>query len=351
MPGLAEMHGHLWSAGDDPRKAEHRLLQWMASGITTVRAMDHLEPTEGPHNNAKLRLALRQRIAAGGLLTPWLYVGVRYRGSDNPADIVARMAEFKAAGYDFLKIRSESLASVTAMTTAARQVGLPVAAHFPQEATFEQALAMGVRSWEHFHTRLAASLLGPLGAIADRLEDSIRAAASDEAQLRSLVAGLLDTARARPRIEAMRRANVWVSPTYMIQSRVVKKRRLHVRLEQLLKMLSDAGLLLLGSDRGTEAIHDELQQLVDGGLTPYEALVAGTRNVAAYFGTLAETGTVAVGKRADLVLLTGDPLADIRNAMKPTGVMVGGRWLTQDEIQRRIAVLEAAADPGIIPSR
>ena len=75
------------------------------------------------------------------------------------------------------------------------------------------------------------------------------------------------------------------------------------------------------------------------GLTPYQALAAGTRNVAAFFGTLAETGTVAVGKRADLVLLAGNPLADIRQTARIAGVMLGGRWLARAELVRRVAAL------------
>jgi hypothetical protein len=48
-------------------------------------------------------------------------------------------------------------------------------------------------------------------------------------------------------------------------------------------------------------------------------------------------GTVAVGKRADLVLLTGNPLTDIQHTMHPSGVMLGGRWLSQTAIDRRLA--------------
>ena len=92
-------------------------------------------------------------------------------------------------------------------------------------------------------------------------------------------------------------------------------------------------------------MHDELQAFVQAGLTPYQALLTGTRNVAEFFGTLAETGTIAVGKRADLVLLTENPLADIRHTMQPAGVMLGGRWLGREELDRRVAMLQAIKDP------
>ena len=82
--------------------------------------------------------------------------------------------------------------------------------------------------------------------------------------------------------------------------------------------------------------HRELESLVAAGLTPYQALETGTRNVARYFGTERETGTIERGKRADMVLLEADPLVDIRNTTKRAGVMVRGRWLPREEIERRL---------------
>jgi imidazolonepropionase-like amidohydrolase len=114
------------------------------------------------------------------------------------------------------------------------------------------------------------------------------------------------------------------------------------------KTLQDAGVkLLLGTDAANViipgfSIHRELNELVKSGLTPYEALVTGTRNVGEYLGTIDSTGTVAVGKRADLVLLTGNPLKDIRQTTRRAGVMIGGRWLPQEELARRLAALEGA---------
>ena len=79
---------------------------------------------------------------------------------------------------------------------------------------------------------------------------------------------------------------------------------------RIVKALHDAGVaLLLGSDSGNPfllpgyPIHDELQLLVEAGLTPYQAIRAGTRNAAIFLGDLAQLGTIEVGKRADLILV------------------------------------------------
>jgi imidazolonepropionase-like amidohydrolase len=73
------------------------------------------------------------------------------------------------------------------------------------------------------------------------------------------------------------------------------------------------------------SLHWELELLVGAGLTPYDALVAATRDPAEFLGR-EDAGTIAVGKRADLVVLDGNPLDDIRNTRHIRGVVAGGRW-------------------------
>ena len=79
------------------------------------------------------------------------------------------------------------------------------------------------------------------------------------------------------------------------------------------------------------------------GYTPYQALESGTLKVAEYFGTTADTGTVAQGKRADLILLTANPLTNIANTENRAGVMVNGRWIPESEIKKRLDDIAARA--------
>jgi imidazolonepropionase-like amidohydrolase len=89
------------------------------------------------------------------------------------------------------------------------------------------------------------------------------------------------------------------------------------------------------------SIHRELEELVDIGLTPYEALRASTTHPIIFLGELEEAGTVSVGKRADLLLLEENPLEEITNSQKIAGVMIQDRWLSKKEIQEGLEVVLA----------
>ena len=96
------------------------------------------------------------------------------------------------------------------------------------------------------------------------------------------------------------------------------------------------------------ATHEELEWLVEAGLSPYEALEAGTRNAALVLGKLDEFGTVEEGKRADLILLDENPLSDVRNLEKRQGVMLRGRWLAEKQLRGMLDSLVLSYQPGVI---
>ena len=81
------------------------------------------------------------------------------------------------------------------------------------------------------------------------------------------------------------------------------------------------------------ALHLELALLVEAGLSPAEALRAATLVPARYLGIADESGTIAVGKRADLVLLDADPLRDITNTRRIHAVLLNGRVVSTPPVR------------------
>lgn len=88
------------------------------------------------------------------------------------------------------------------------------------------------------------------------------------------------------------------------------------------------------------ALHDELRLLVAAGLSPMQAIVAGTRSAAELLGIDSSLGTIESGKLADIVIIRGDPLADIRATRNVVQVIRGGRVIDRSHLLNGAAVGE-----------
>jgi imidazolonepropionase-like amidohydrolase len=115
---------------------------------------------------------------------------------------------------------------------------------------------------------------------------------------------------------------------------------------RLLKMLHDAGVdIAMGSDAIQTfsvpgfSIFNEMGAMVRSGLTPFQVYVTGSRNVARFFNREKDSGTVAVGKIADLVLVDANPLTDVTNFSRQTGTMVRGRWYPRADLLAKIKAM------------
>jgi imidazolonepropionase-like amidohydrolase len=111
--------------------------------------------------------------------------------------------------------------------------------------------------------------------------------------------------------------------------------------------------ILLGTDAAQAyhlpgfSVHEELALLVEAGSTPYEALAAGTKSAALALRQENEFGLVAEGQRADLLLLNANPLEDVAHANDRAGVLLRGRWYSDEELQSMLADLANSYTPTI----
>jgi imidazolonepropionase-like amidohydrolase len=373
MPGLSEMHAHIPPAQAGDTTIERTLFLYLANGITTARGM----------LGQPAHLQWRDRANRGEILSPRIWTsGPSINGNSVQTPDSARRAVLHQhrAGYDFLKLHPGiSRAVFDAMARTADSVGIPYAGHVSLAVGLQRTLEARQATIDHLD-----------GYVEALVRDGAPVTASESQFFGFNLTGHLDESRIPALARATREAGVWNVPTqslfidflsaedpqqlaqrpelrYMpaqtVQqwvtsvanmrnnpsfSRANADRFMEVR-RQILRELHRAGApLLLGSDAPQVfnvpgfAIHQEMQSLVDAGIPPYAVLESGTRNVARFFGIEAEAGTVETGKRADLILLSANPLEDIRNVRRLAGVMIGGRWLPRAEIDRRLEEIARA---------
>ena len=155
----------------------------------------------------------------------------------------------------------------------------------------------------------------------------------------------------------------WDTQDYVVQELYLKDRKpeddaqwaalFDYRLAVVDEMRRAGVPIMTGTDTGTPALvpgfvlHDELKLLVQAGFTPMQALQASTIEPAKFLGLEASAGTVERGKRADLVILDADPLADIGNTQRIHGVVARGRFIGPTERQRMLDGVAAAAAAGV----
>jgi imidazolonepropionase-like amidohydrolase len=372
MPGLAEMHAHIPPAPDAQASADVLFL-YAANGVTFARGM----------LGAPYHLELRERAARGEIVSPLIYTsGPSLNGNSvkSPADGRRMVEEQKRAGYDFLKIHPGlDRARYDAVAQTAHRLKFPFGGHVPEAVGLKRVLEARQTTVDHLDgymsllvrdgSALADAPPGFFGfAFAGELDERkipavvrmTRQAGTWNVPTESLIAQMMLASpteaelRARPEIRYVSpdtvaqwlraRANQQTQPNFSAER---ARRFIEVR-RKLIKGLHDGGAgLLLGSDAPQWfnvpgfSLHRELGMLVEAGLTPYQALATGTRNVARFLGREQDFGTVARGRRADLILLDANPLASVRNARRPAGVMLNGRWLPRSEIDAGLAAIAA----------
>jgi imidazolonepropionase-like amidohydrolase len=384
IPGLWDMHVHEVFGAWIPADEKITPVLFVANGVTGVRDMG---------GDLETLKDWKSRIAEGKLLGPRMIISgpmldgpvPQFPGSAPVKDAAEGrriVDELQKNGADFIKIQSlVPRDGYFAAAEEAKKDGIVFAGHVPDKVRATEASNAGQKSVEH--------LTGVFEGCST-VEDELMAAPRGPGRGKFL--STYDPARAKALISLFVKNQTWQVPTlywergeWLIEQTsagpdpLIKYAPVAWRVrawpmfttgiekdwstdpfadregffQAELKMVGEmnrAGVpILAGTDTAAGvrvypgfSLHEELELLVQAGLTPMEALQAATRNAGKYL-ELADTGTIEKGKRADLVLLNANPLADIKNTRKIESVVLAGRYFSRADLDKLLAGVEEAA--------
>ena len=385
MPGLAEMHAHVPPGNPTDEQLADIMFLYIANGVTTIRGM----------LGAPYQIGLKAKLASGAMLGPRFFPAapsLNGNSAPTPAAGVALVRAARETGYDLMKIHpGVSRETWDAATAELRGIGMTFGGHVPAAVGVVHAIQSGIATIDHVDGYLEASVRDSavystpgttLGAVIDAIDPAKFAVLARLARERNVwnvptmylwenfyndrtpeeLAALPEMA-----FVSAQQVNAWMNQKRAraqadaTQEMTPARRARYLALRrQMLKALADEGApLLMGTDSPQMfnvpgyALHRELFVARAAGLSTYQILESGTRNVGRYVSESLKQdgafGTVAVGQWADLVLLDANPLVDLDHLTRRSGVMVRGRWVSAAEITaglERIRTKHAAQRPG-----
>lgn len=360
IPGLIDMHVHNLVDGSPgnnyPTKGasiffdnQDIMLLYVANGVTTAFELSGRVEHFGQRNE----------IIKGDVTGPRIALAALIDGS-NASKVATTPSEGRQAvriakgdGYEFIKVYSRlNIETYKAIVDEADKQGMKVVGHIPNafEGKTEDAFVPHfglVAHAEEFSkqanefTEEEAYKLARLAKVnGSWVTPNLSNLARIAAQGRSL-----DAVRELPSFKYVHplMQDKWITANQYNHGTNPKRIAYYDELVgfhiKLVKAFKDLGVpMVAGTDAGTSGIvwgyslHDELTLLVDAGLTTEETLAAATRLAATWLEIDDKVGTVEVGKFADLVLLDENPLLDINNTRKISGVFFNGRWVDKSQI-------------------
>ena len=399
IPGLWDMHVHSLYPG----RPEFFFPLLIANGVTGVREMASVfsfAEINAIRNDIKTGKILAPRFGAvpgkilegpGAVASP----GPEFVVVSTPEQAREIVRSYKQQGADFIKVYDLLSRDVyLAIVDEAKRQKIPFAGHPPVVLGAAEVSDLGQRSIEHA-IDLPVSCSSNEAALRKELQELLKAASSSQAARVTIELKALDSydeQKAAALFARFVRKGTWQCPTLAVgrvaavtenelindprmkyipvavrnrwralykqrygvagavENNQVKK-RFQRRLE-IVGAMQRAGVgILAGTDTGFGnpftfpglSLHEELSLLVQSGLTPMQALQAATRNAARFLKLQNSLGTIEQGKIADLVLLDADPLDDITNTRRISAVVANGRYLSEFELKKMLADVEAAA--------
>ena len=368
IPGLVDAHVHLPTDGylgpklptqvpDISFQPQDLFTPFLASGVTTVWDL----------NSTMETYALKKAIEKGYILGPRMVLSALVNGGKGPGRIAntaeegrAIVRNAKVEGYDLIKLYSNLTPEVfTAMIDESSKQGMKTLGHIPNafQGKLDQAFVPGfgiVAHGEEFSKNSESFSSGDAATFADLskrngtwLMPTLTTMDWIASQTRSL-----DRLQNLPTLQYMHPLlqSKWLTANgYARNASPERASKFDAMLNfhgRLVKAFKEAGVpILVGTDAGVSGVvpgfsmHDELELLVQAGLSPEEALRSATLFPAQWLGLDRQMGSIEVGKRADLILLEANPLLDINHIRKIAGVFVNGIWFDKLRLEAMLTDL------------
>ncbi len=351
IPGLIDMHVHLW----DP----YELGLYLSQGVTSIRNLW----------GQPMHLRWKEEIDAGTLIGPRLfsaspklsgpcYVSMDNKPVNNIAEAQKLLKRYKSSGYDFIKTYHGMSDSVfKAVVTEAQALDLDIVAHPSAEVAYADHFTTAVRSLEHAEEIVQQALSYQLDTLALDSIVSLYARHPNIALCPTLtvyhnIYRLIESERIlendslkalNPMIRAIdskAQYDRWQS-TKKQDSEIGEKIRAQHKFQlRAVKLIHEAGgLIVCGTDAGIGittagySIHQELAFYQEAGLSNFEVLQTATFNAAKVHEIMSDLGTIALNKKADLVLLDKDPRINLKNLQEPQLVFSAGKLLEANTLR------------------
>jgi imidazolonepropionase-like amidohydrolase len=356
-PGVIDLHVHLGTrAGPGFTKADYtreriekNLNTYLYFGVTSVRSIGterdagflvRKAERDGTLETARLFTAGRGFTSPGG--HPSQEVGDIVIQTGDPDEARRQVAALAAQQVDAIKIWVDDLhgkapkikpAVTDAILEEARKYKIPVTAHIYSLADTQALVAAGASGFLHMirdTEDIPQAFIARLRALQIVFAPTL--VRQELAWIYHEHPELLDdpdvTRSVEPAvIAAVRNAAAGSKPSAVAREEFERAKR-------NTKRLASAGVLIgAGSDGGSQLdfpglmTHREMFLLAEAGLSPMQVIVAATRTGAQALGKLDELGTIERGRQADLLLLSANPLEDVRNLRKIERIMLNGQWV------------------------
>jgi imidazolonepropionase-like amidohydrolase len=334
LPGLWEMHAHFEQVEWGPI--------YLATGVTTARDVG---------NEREFIVAARDAIAAGRGIGPRLVMAGVVDGSgpfslgvirvDTPEQAREQVQKYKAAGFQQIKIYSSVKPDILKIVTAeAHRLGMTVTGHIPFGMNAIQGIEDGMDQINHIEY-LTAVMVDPKSQTIDPDTPNVKSVIklllehhtvvdptlalmeiithSTDKPMSAFEPGILRVApELREGLETM-----GVPPQRGEQMAAVFR-----SMVATVRLLHQAGVpIVAGTDQSVPgfSLDREIELHVQAGFTPMEAIQSATLVAARAMGMEKDAGTIEAGKRADVIVVDGNPLENISDIRKVSTVFAGGR--------------------------